>query len=299
MDDQTAGASALEGLAMLQAAVEHALTAVDESLWQVPEADLPATLDQVHALTGQMSALKLKVIREIDTRAVPATVGATSLSSYLQQRLRLSPGPAREEARLSESLSTRYADTGSALAAGRVGHEQAKAISDTLDKLPRKTTFEQREWAQEFLLGKAALFNAPDLRGLGKSIDNMIDPDGTPDREEAARSKRGLHVKDNHDGTQSLRWTDTDENMAFAKAALEALAKPLPGEETRPPRSPATPRRRHGRHRATRPRRRRAANPAHPPPGPPPVTTSPPASCNGCSATPPSPASSSTATASH
>jgi hypothetical protein len=45
-------------------------------------------------------------------------------------------------------------------------------------------------------------------------------------------------MRQNHDGTQTLIWTDVDEHMALAKAAIEALAAPVPGADgTRDPRS--------------------------------------------------------------
>jgi hypothetical protein len=221
----------VHALDALGAAVDTARRALAERLWQVPEAELPGVLDRLHGLGAQVGSMKLTVVREVETRAIPAAVGATSLRAYLARRLRVSPKLAGDWAKLSESLATRYADVGAALAAGRIGYEQAQAIAETLDGLPSKTTFEQREWAQEFLLAKAPLFDARDLRALGKHLDNRFDPDGRPDREESARKKRGLQVRDNHDGTQTLRWTDTDENMAHAKAALDALAKPLAGED--------------------------------------------------------------------
>ena len=221
----------IDALAALETALADAQKVFAEGLWQVPETDLPAVLERVHALDARLSSLVLGVVREVDTRSIPATVGAKTVKTYLSARLRITPRLAKEYARLSEAFAARNTATGAALAEARISREQATAISDTLDGLPDKATADQRAWAQAFLLDKAGLFDARDLRRLGKYIDDAIDPDGKPDREDTARKKRALHVIDNHDGTQTLRWTDTDENMAFAKTALEALAKPVPGED--------------------------------------------------------------------
>jgi hypothetical protein len=130
--------------------------------------------------------------------------------------------------------------TGEALAAGKIAYEQAKAIVDTLDSLSRKASVEDLVRAEEFLLGLAPVLNSAQLRSCAKHLDAVIDPDGEPDREDAARLKRGAHIRDNHDGTQTLAWTDIDENIAILKAAMEALAAPVPGEDgVRDPRSAA------------------------------------------------------------
>jgi hypothetical protein len=102
---------------------------------------------------------------------------------------------------------------------------------ETVTGLPKCADAEDREKAEAFLLGNAEQWNATDIRATGKLIDAYLDPDGTPDRDEAARSKRGADFRDNHNGTQTLIWTDIDENMAMVKAAIEALAAPVPAED--------------------------------------------------------------------
>lgn len=223
--------SPLEALDALEAATETALAVLGKGLWRLPEPEVERVLARMQALESRHAALRLKVVREVDTRGVPATHGAPSLKSYLIQTLRMSPALAGETARVSDSLATRHSATGEALAEARVSYEQAKAISELIDGLPKIATFEQKDRAEAFLLTQAAKLDARDLKRLAKTIDAYIDPDGTPDREEAARSKRGAHLKDHHDGTQTLSWTDTDEHIAIAKAAIEALAAPVPAED--------------------------------------------------------------------
>jgi hypothetical protein len=183
-------------------------------------------------------SVQLRVTREVDVRAIPAALGAVSLRAFLGHALTMSPGLAGEHAKMSEALASRFTDTAAALAAGEIAYEQAKAIVDTVTALPKKSDAEDKTKAEAYLLANASVLNAKDLRGLGRLIDAVIDPDGTPDREEAARSRRGADIRDNRNGTQTLTWTDVDENIAMAKAAIESLSAPIPGEDgVRDPRS--------------------------------------------------------------
>jgi hypothetical protein len=82
--------------------------------------------------------------------------------------------------------------------------------------------------------------NAADLRRLHKRLDAAIDPDGELPREEAAQARRGASLRNHHDGTQTIIWRDTDENVAAVKATMTALAAPVPAEDgTLDPRTPA------------------------------------------------------------
>ncbi|HEX3826283.1 MAG TPA: DUF222 domain-containing protein, partial [Sporichthyaceae bacterium] len=62
-------------------------------------------------------------------------------------------------------------------------------------------------------------------------------------REETARRKRAAHLRPNGDGTTTLKWTDTDEQMAHLQAALEPLSAPQPGPDGEPDRRDAAVRR--------------------------------------------------------
>jgi hypothetical protein len=132
---------------------------------------------------------------------------------------------------MAAALSGPARDTGEALAEGRICFEQARAIIDTLNGLPEQATAEHRAFAETLLLDKAAQLNARDLRRLARILAEALDPDGAEPREDTARKNRGAFFQENHDGTQTLKWTDTDETMAMAKAAIEALSAPLPAED--------------------------------------------------------------------
>ncbi|MGQ0623455.1 MAG: DUF222 domain-containing protein, partial [Sporichthyaceae bacterium] len=87
------------------------------------------------------------------------------------------------------------------------------------------------------------VLDSSNLRKLAKRISYCIDPDGSLDHDEAAKRRRELVIKDNHNGTQTIRWTETDEHIAVVKSAIQALAAPMPAEDGTPEPRPAGVRR--------------------------------------------------------
>jgi hypothetical protein len=154
--------------------------------------------------------------------------------------LTMSPAEATVIVKLAEALGGRLADTGAALADGEICRERARAIVDVVTGLPPTASPEQQADVEAILLESAAELNAKDLRRLSKVMEQFLDPDGAEPREEAAQRKRCAHLRPNGDGTQTLQWTDTDEQMALLQAALEPLSGPRPGPEgEKDTRSPA------------------------------------------------------------
>ena len=224
------GGSLLESVAAFEVAYADLAKRIEDEAWQLTEADVMDVTRRVHTLGSKISGLGVRMVREIDARSIPTTTGAVSLRAFLSGALRLSPREAGRQARLSASLHEGCAATGTALAAGAVNFEQAATISRMISGLPSKATAEQREWAEGFLLEHARVLHADDLALLTKRIDAAIDPDGTLPREKLAAERRSANLRNNHDGTQTLTWRDTDEVIAELKAAMTTLAAPMPGE---------------------------------------------------------------------
>ncbi len=183
--------------------------------------------------------MELCLVREVISRGIPADVGAVDPRAYLMGALTMSPAEATVTVKLAEALGGRLADTGEALAEGAICRDRARAIVDVVTGLPPTASLEQQDEVEEILLGHATELNAQDLRRLRKVMEAYLDPDGVEPREEAAQRKRAAHLRPNGDGTTTLKWTDTDANMAQLQAALEPLTAPRPGldgqQDTRSP----------------------------------------------------------------
>jgi hypothetical protein len=233
------GGDLLEAFAELESAASRCRKLLGEDAWRLCESELAGLTRRQHELDAQIQTIGLVLVAEADTRGVATAAGATSTQAWLTQTLRMTPQLAKHRVTLARGLKERYPDTGAALAESHISMEQAAAIVSVVDGLPSKATPEDKEGAERFLLERAGELHAGDLRRLGKRIDAVIDPDGTIDREEAAKERRGLTFRDHHDGTQTIAWRETDENIALVKAAMSALSAPVPaGDGTLDPRTP-------------------------------------------------------------
>lgn len=233
------GEDLLEAFAELESTASRCRKVLSEDAWRLSEPELVALTRRQHDLDAQVQTIGLVLVQQTDARGVATAAGATSTQAWLTQTLRITPHLAKHRVTLARGLKERYPDTGAALAESHIGVEQAAAILAVVDGLPSKASAQDKAGAERFLLERASELHAGDLRRLGKRIDAVIDPDGTLGREEAAKERRGLSFRDHHDGTQTLAWRDTDENIATVKAAMSALSAPAPAADgSQDPRTP-------------------------------------------------------------
>jgi hypothetical protein len=217
----------VEAFAELESALTGLRKAFDD-VWQLPEADVVDLIRRNHRVVAQLQFLGLDLLTEAQQRSIPDRQASTSAANWLSGLLRLSPGAAKEQVRVAESLAHRNREVAAALAEGEVGFEQTAAITRTVDALPAAATHDQRRAAEAFLLEQSRILDAAQLMGCRKRLNDVIDPDGTLEREKTAAQLRGATFRNHGDGTQSFSCRDTDERMAKLKAALDPLAAPRP-----------------------------------------------------------------------
>src|SRR5262249_13708846 len=142
------GGDLLDSVAALEAAYSDVAKRVEDEAWQLSEADVVDVTKRLHALVSKAQGLGVRLVRQVETRAMPGTMGATSLRAFIGGgALRLSPAQAATLARLAKSLHETCIATGAALAEGAVNFEQATRITSMIAGLPSKATPEQRAWA--------------------------------------------------------------------------------------------------------------------------------------------------------
>jgi hypothetical protein len=226
----------IDAVSELETAVTAARKLVENDLWSCGSAQVMQLLARVHRLRAQVESIELDLVGEIDGRGIAAEVGALDTRAYLMGALTMSAAEASTTVKLAQAFGSRLVDTGEALAEGRICRERAKAIVDVIAGLPDVATVEQQGEVEEILLEAADQVNSRDLRRLSKVMEEYIDPDGVEPREEAAKRKRSALLRPNGDGTTTLKWTDSDEQMARLQAALEPLSAPRPGVDGEPDR---------------------------------------------------------------
>jgi hypothetical protein len=213
-----------------------AVDAVEGGLWRLTQDELVALVSTTSRSLAQAEALHLVAVAELEARGVALAVGASDTKTWLRSTLNLSPSQAAQRARMSVAITGPAADTGRALAAGEIHGEHGRVITQMLNGLPAKADLEDYAFAQKVLLEAAHSVDGPRLRKLRQSLHDAIDPDGPEPSD--ARKARSAHVRDNHDGTETLTWTDTTDVMAMVRAVVEKHYAAKQGE---PDETPAAP----------------------------------------------------------
>ncbi|WP_026256899.1 DUF222 domain-containing protein [Actinopolymorpha alba] len=98
-------------------------------LWSVPGDELTDLLTSLEALSAQLEALQLQVIREADRQDLGRTAGATSTAALLSSLLRMRPEHARAAVRLANDLDTALPLVQLALNAGEISADHARVIA--------------------------------------------------------------------------------------------------------------------------------------------------------------------------
>lgn len=220
-----------EALAQLDAAVSSCL---DVSAWALPQDDLVAFLEGLHAQLRRVAAAELGVVREVDGQGVAKAHGATSTAVWLRNRLRMGLGQARTLVLLASTLDTGPVVLREALAAGEISLEQAEVIAAALDTVPDKAGPEVLAEAAGVLVGWAGQFEPAALGKLGDRILFHVAPGLAEEAERAAmdnaekRSREQRHLTWSHQSNGTVRLTGLldAETAAVLHAAVDPLCTP-------------------------------------------------------------------------
>jgi hypothetical protein len=225
--------------------VDEAVALLDEALarcgsasvWAWPDSTVVGCLDRLQALSQQVAALQLALIREVEGRGIAVSQGATSTAAWLRDRHRISAGAAARQVKLATALHADLPATADALAIGTINVEQTRVISEAVAKLP----VEHRPAGEEHLLGEAKVFGPRELAILGQRLFEVVAPDEAEARalaelaraEERAYQGRDLQLAD-LPGESRVRltgWLDR-ESAARVRAALDPLCAPRTAHRT-------------------------------------------------------------------
>lgn len=118
------------------ATIADALTTFSaKPAWSRSDAEVVAAVEALHALEQRVAGAKLALVGELDDRDLARDLGATSTLAWVRWRLRCVPAAAGAMVKLARALRA-HASTATALMAGRVTVDQARAVVDALAALP-------------------------------------------------------------------------------------------------------------------------------------------------------------------
>jgi hypothetical protein len=203
------------------------------STWAMPESELLAFLDHVHASQQLLHSALLHAVREIEGRGIPAAHQATSPHVWLRGRLRISIGSALRLLAQAKLLDANE-PLNAAVVAGQINAEQLDAIAKALEDLPADLDPGVRADAVGVLAAWAPQLDPRELRKAGKRIMLHVAPGVDEAAEESrlrreereAHEQRFLTLTPLGDGRVRLRGLLDVRAAAVVTAAIDPLCRP-------------------------------------------------------------------------
>ena len=152
----------------------------DVATWTMSPAEQRAALKDLAKAEAQLTAMRLRVLGEAERSGATDAQAAASAADWLAVEMRQTRLAARSDQKLTKALE-QHQQLATALGAGRANVAQARAIVKVLDRLPSTGEFavaqEQRQQAEEHLVGLAAEYDAKALALLGRHLFEVVAPD--------------------------------------------------------------------------------------------------------------------------
>lgn len=211
---------------------------VEAPTWSMTKDDKQQALRDLAVAAAQLESLRLRVLVDAERDGDVIEPSDRSVADWVARETRQTRASARADLKHALALDQHHRVLATAHASGIVNSQQARAITRSLDLLPRQgrfaTTTEERETAEAHLVELAATFDARALETLGKRVYAVICPEvadayeGTLLQAEEARAARTvLHdTWDDSSGTTHGRFRVPRLHGHMLRKALAALTDP-------------------------------------------------------------------------
>jgi len=216
--------------------------------WSMDQRELAETVVELQQAQAKLAAAQATVLAQAERLDVAGRKDATSTAAWLRGELPLTPRQARHAVKLAKALdSGRYPATAEGLASGKLQADQALVIVEAVDALPDLLMAEERLRAEAHLADLGRSYDARLLRGLGKHLLEVIDPELAEQEiakqlereEEAAVRATSFTLVDDGRGKAHGRFTVPSVQGEMLLALLHGFANPqipnaIPRAEAKP-----------------------------------------------------------------
>jgi uncharacterized protein DUF222/HNH endonuclease len=204
------------------------------------DAELVAEITEIERTIRAARMRQLQLIAEAEHRGLFTSRGARSMPAWLQGLLNIDPRDAKTRVRVARDvlqptsehgeppLATELPATARALAAGEIGVEHARVISDCVHGLPEATQRDTAGTVDAVLAGHARRVAPRELVKLAEQIKYTLDKDGAYQEEENQYESRELHYGSGRDGMLVIKARLDRETGAKFVEALRPLSAPRP-----------------------------------------------------------------------
>ena len=155
------------------------------------------------------------------TALISATTGVTAADASKTMKVGTATAPGMSLT--GEVLPAKRQHVADAMRAGRIGQAAAHEIIRMLDRVEMRVARDVQERAERTLVAEAEGLTSDQLHAVIVRLEATIDPDGLEPNEERLREQRSLVLREERDGSVSLRATLDPISGAAVKAALEGM----------------------------------------------------------------------------
>ncbi|RDI54248.1 HNH endonuclease signature motif containing protein [Nocardia mexicana] len=222
---------------------------LDLPLTPMSDDEVVDAMRDVERCVRRLAALQHRLLVEANERSLPARCGAKSLKRFLMETLRLASADAGARVHQAlwvatfhdmagEPMDPQLPHTAKALRSGEISADHARGVAAVMNRVPRGTSTEDREAAEQILAEFARSGSPDDIGKIGERILAHLDPDGRLTTDNDRARMRGLTVgRQRPDGMSPIR--------GEIDPVLRALLDPLLAKYARPgvcnPEDPESP----------------------------------------------------------
>jgi len=173
-------------------------SAAAQSLWSLSDDEVVGRVDAAMRLRAQADALLLAAVGEVDARDLGRRRGATSIRAWLRDAHRCDPRVAGLLTATARGLRSGLTSTHEAMTAGAVSLDQARVIVRYVGELAKEVPAPLVARGEADMIGFCAQLDPVLLGVVGRQLSELVDPEGTQDRDEAdastGRARRPRHA---------------------------------------------------------------------------------------------------------
>ena len=194
-------------------------------VWRLGESELADTTRAVCQRIGDLEALRIRLVADLENRGTAKTLGAGSTASWLSGVTRMALGAATQIVNLGKALADRPA-TAAAVDTGAISVAHARVIVGFFARLPDGVPAEALPECETYLLDAARGENPTELARRAATLRHLLEPveDSLPDAENTALNE--LFAATTLNGRGILKADLDAETMEMLHTALSALSKP-------------------------------------------------------------------------
>jgi len=157
------------------------------AVWRLGESELMDATRAVCQRIGDLEALRIRLVADLESWGTAKTLGAGSTASWLSGVTRMASGAATQIVNLGKALADRP-ETAAAVDSGAISVAHAKVILGFFAHLPDGVSVEALPECETYLLDAARGENPTELARRAATLRHLLEPveDSLPDAENTA-----------------------------------------------------------------------------------------------------------------